>query len=42
MVGVEPAPPKSVVVVATDERLDELRRQAQEITDTAEPVDGRA
>lgn len=34
--------PRPTEVIASDERLDQLRRQAREITDTAEPVDGRA
>lgn len=35
---VEPAPPKTSVVVATDERLELLRRQAAEIGAAAEPA----
>lgn len=35
---VDPAPPKTSVVVATDERLELLRRQAQEIGAAAEPA----
>lgn len=31
LAGVEPEPPKSTVVVASDQRLEELRRQAREI-----------
>jgi hypothetical protein len=37
-----PPEPTIVVLDQHSERLDELRRQAQQITDTAEPVDGRA
>jgi hypothetical protein len=35
-------PPGGREVIASDERLDELRRQAREITEQAEPVHGGA
>jgi hypothetical protein len=35
-------PPGGHEVIASDERLDELRRQAREITEPAEPVHGGA
>lgn len=42
LAGVEPEKPKAPVVVATDERLEELKRQAEQIIAAGDPVERRA